>query len=285
MAAQFVAAAVAIYIFVLGLKKQKEKENAQKIEITQDKLTYINFLLNNCFRETRSQVNNINEYVSRQRENYSKFTQYNITVKNSTERISKIINQEDYILAYSRISKDGNITNLIDLADYFNRSFDKIYNDLNSSTKRDFDLKLDFKALLDSILDNMSLLIHQHMSQPNPVIDEKVLNLNNFVYHYYDILELYPRDFIAIRDKFLTPLLKYFVNERESPEIYDIVSLASRANKALTPILRYTEDHTNEIEDIKNDIESQLNLFPSLINRLDNYLTERNLKIIPKAKK
>ena len=274
-----IGAGSAILVFWLGMRNDKKKQKINTLELTHEKLKYINFLLNGVLSDTQKQTASINLYINEQKKNYSKQNRYSIYVKNNVERVAISIKQEEYVIAYVRVFNDDNITRLFDLSDYFNRILDKTISDIQSNTKYDYELKLEFKGLIERLINNIAAYIFLLKKGSNYQQNELYLLLNEAIIHYYEILEKEFDNFLAFRENLINPMLKYLLPYRDIIQIYDIAELASRANKSLFPIIKNKENFVLNLTETKDELENQLKLFKEYIQGLDNYLDERAIRI------
>ena len=278
--ASLIGAGSAILVFWLGLKNEREKEAKQKLEITHDKLRYVNYLLNGTLIDIRSQVKKIEQFIDEQSENLSKFVHYNINLKSDVERIVNNINQEDYFLAYVRVINDDNITILFYISELLDKAVEKVLKDIGSSAEHDYKLKLDFKTLIDNLVDNMSRYLLELKKVENYIKYEDLYHiLNESILSYIEIVDKEPDNFLKIRDFFIVPLMPKLLTFRDIVEIHTIVDIASKANKSLTPILRNKEDLINDLKLTREDIDYLLEKFNQHLQPLNEYLETRKLKI------
>ena len=274
-----IGAGSAILVFWLGLKNERLKGDKQKIELTHEKLRYVNFLLNGVLADTQKQLLGIERFINQQNSNLSKLTIFDITVKNNSERIVNKINQEEYFLAYVRVFDDDNITRLFDLTDYFKLAFDKVLEDIRSNAKYDYDLKVEFKGLVDSLINKIAAYSFVLKQKQNYQDDDLYNILNESIIHYYEVIQKEFDNFLLLRENFIVPLLPQILKYRNIAEVYEIAEIASKANKSLTPVLINKEKFIIDLRETKKDIESQIEKFDKYIKPLDNYLISKNLKI------
>ncbi len=260
MLGALIGAYAAIWIFFSQTKKEKKKERDREEKELNEKNSYLGSLLQSSINLAKKQNSGIKEFYEEIDSNPLDIPLVAIHPKQDLERLSKVIDNEDYYHAF--LNKHGSNLENIKLyrriagaVDYLNSQINQMFEVQDKGQKFDHERKIKYKELFDRARDYSAELGKQYQ-QSNPPLHKFI---GDVLLKYYNGLNN-SFDLKYHQDNLVTPLkegyVKHFIN---IPEVRQITNDLKNATLIYSEIITQNENHSNSFKEFHTQIEKVVN--------------------------
>lgn len=239
-----IGAVVAVWLFFRQIKSQKDKEEADKIQLHKDRLQYLDFLLKDATLLIDRLVNSLELFSTSVKKDPSILPRLGMVSIDVFYRIGVKIDQEHYFHAYKALSKnEDDVSKMFSITDFYHGTLTDLRESYRKVADYDYERRKIFGQTIMQLVDSMANAL-KLLGKGKPEYDI----VNDGIFMYYASLNPDPSDFISIRDNFLSPFSGRVVKYKNTSELSDVITIVSKANKLLDPIIRSNMQYASELD-------------------------------------
>lgn len=252
-----IGSGTALLVFYLTLRNDKKKITEKEKHEVENRLRNFDNLITSSISHAEGTIENLSEMINNYEDNKLDFQLLRFAPNKSFERLDELLKNENYFQSFVQkygIAKVDEYNKISLEIDYFHMQISELWKMLEKSQKFDYERKVKFKDMSNSILNSLAKLT---IRTDTNITTEDIEILSTLLYDFHqknnDNLTLY--DLYDFNRKVLNEvLIKYYRNLN----ITDILENIRESSILFDEILKQMNYHKDNLTAIRNEMSAAL---------------------------
>lgn len=258
----------AFMIFYLTIYSDKVKEKKNLKKETNNRIRNFKNLIRSSINHAETTISNLEIMINNYNKDSYTFQLLKFSPNKSFERLDELLKNDSYFQSYSKKYGKENVDtyNRISLIiDYFNMQMTQLWEIIEKAQNFDYQRKIKFKELSNSILNSIAKLTVIEDSEIAPA-DLKILNDLLVEFHENITVDSDLTFLYKFNRKALELVLKRYI---PNSKVRDILELIRESSLLFEEIPKQNDAHKEDLKDIRATMTSSLESYKTETQNLD----------------